>query len=424
MISPEKYMDVVSLHKLGLSNREIARKLGIDRRTVKKYLEKREFPEYKSEKRKKKKLEPYQEVINRFLEENNYKATWIWDRLKKMGYSGSYETVKQYVKTVKGEKARLAYIRFETEPGLQAQVDWGCFDVENPDGSIRKIYGFLMVLGYSRTLYVEFVESCNLQSLMDCHINAFHHLHGVTHEILYDNMKTVVNDRLEGKVEFNLEFFHFAHHYGFRPRVAPPYSPWVKGKIEKPVDFVRERFWRGYRFTTIEQANKDMKTWLNETANQRIHGTHHQQVSKRWQEEIPFLQTLPMKDYDTSLKVYRQVYKDCQISYKGNRYVVPHTMVGKKVLLKVKKGHIEFYNDHELLVSYEEPKKKGVVVKNDRFYQDLLNDRELARKKYGKCQAVGKGRAVAEPVCVPKIEVAVRSLSDYESFFGGYVWNN
>ena len=120
-------------------------------------------------------------------------------RLTRMGYTGSYTTVKKAVRAIKGEKRRLAYIRFETEPGFQAQVDWGDFQIVEPDGTTRTVYAFIMVLGYSRAMYVEFVEKRTLEAFMDCHIHAFNYLGGVPKEILYDNMKHVVIGREDGK---------------------------------------------------------------------------------------------------------------------------------------------------------------------------------------------------------------------------------
>ena len=136
-------------------------------------------------------------------------------------------------------------------------------------------------------------------------------------ETLYDNMKHVVIGRDNGKPTFNVEFLHFSKHYGFTPRLCPPYSPWVKGKVERPMHYLRESFWRGYAYRSLAQANLDVAAWLEETALQRVHGTLRQQVRLRWEQEIPFLNPLPASDYDTSLKFFRKVYKDCLISFAG-----------------------------------------------------------------------------------------------------------
>lgn len=146
MILREVFMDVIALHRQGYSIRAIARKLGIHRATVKKHLEDPSFPKYERRTERGSILEPYGQVIKSFLEEDHYQATWIFERLKKLGYNGSYDTVKLYVKGIKEQQSRLAYVRFETEPGLQAQVDWGDFKIEEPDGTLSTVHAFCMVL--------------------------------------------------------------------------------------------------------------------------------------------------------------------------------------------------------------------------------------------------------------------------------------
>lgn len=422
MITTEEFMDIHSLRRAGFSMRAIARKLGIHRDTVKAHLESESLPRYRKQKRRESILDPYHQIIEDYLEQDDYQATWIFERLQKMGYGGSYETLRDYVRKIKEKQVRLAYTRFETEPGLQAQVDFGDFQIAEPDGSTTTVYAFSMLLGFSRAMHVEYIERCTFESFMDCHINAFKHLGGVPAEILYDNMKNVVSDRKGGKVSFNMEFLHFAHHYGFTPRACPPYSPWVKGKVERPMDYIRERFWRGYTFTTVETLNRDMRSWLDETANQRVHGTHRQSVLVRWQEEIPLLGKLPSADYDTSLKVYRTVYKDCQISYNANRYLVPHHVVGKKVLLKIKNGIIRIFHDHDFLVKYQETEGKSNLVGDRLFYEQLRRDQEQLGRKYGR----GKGKATRGLVSGSLFpQVAQRSMAEYDSFAqGGVSWSN
>lgn len=346
-------MDILAMRRSGKSLRAIAKELGLHRSTVKKHLEGNEFPRYRKSATKESILIPYHQAVQDYLGEDDYKATWILDRLKSRGYPGSYETLKRYVRTIKDRQTRLAYARFETEPGCQAQFDWGEFQIVDPAGKTTTVYALVLVLDYSRALYVEFVKRCTLEAFMDGHIRAYRYLGGAPAEIVYDNMKHVVVGRDEaGRPIFNAEFLHFAHHCGFQSRLCPPYSPWTKGKVVRPIDFLRERFWRGYPFVSRPKANRDVLAWINETANIRVHGTHHQPVHERWREEIPHLGSLPASDYDTSLKTFRKVYRDCQISFDANRYVVPHRAVGRKVMLRVKNGLIRIFDDQDLLATY------------------------------------------------------------------------
>ena len=358
-------MDILVLQRKGLSQRQIARKLCISRNTVKKYIENQGYPErLNSEMHRPSLLDPFAGNIGAWLEEDmGYKATWIYDHLRPMGFSGSYEIVKRAVHEIKEERQRIAYMRFETEPGYQSQVDFGEFQIEQTDGTIGKIYLFSMILGFSRRLYAEFVDRCDLPTFLDCHIRAFDHFGGVTEEILYDRMKNVFIRKLAGKDKFNDTLVGFALHYGFKPRVAPPYAAWVKGKVERPYHFIREGFWRGYGFICRQTANRDLHQWLR-IKDQRIHGTTHEVVSERFERERPSLQALPPRAFDTSWRIYRKVNKDCTVRFEGNSYVVPHPLVGKDLILRVKERSMRIFADDRLVVTYDIPEGKGHLVQD------------------------------------------------------------
>lgn len=422
MIPEEVFMDIVALHRQGHSMRFIAKRLGLHRNTVKRYILGNRFPEYRRTGRRVSMLAPFVRIIQDWVSQDNYRASWIFERLKQIGYTGGYDTVKNFVRPLKEQQTRIAYSRFETRPGLQAQVDWADFKIAEAGGHSRTVYLFLMVLGYCRAMYAELVGRCTLESFLDCHKRAFRYLGGATAEVLYDNMKHVVIRRDQGETVFNVELMHFAHHYGFAPKACPPYAAWVKGKVERPVDYIRESFWRGYGFGSIEQANQDLCQWLDTVANRRVHGTHRQPVDQLWVQERASLIDLPAADYDTSLKVFRKVYKDCLVSFDTNRYQLPHTAVGKRVLLKVKDGAIRFFDDHQMLASYSQVQGRHQLVENPLFTELLRADRKQQRRKYGRFKAQAT-RGLSIGSLFP--QVMYRSLADYERLAqGGGRWNS
>jgi transposase len=411
-------LDILSLHRKGLKQRAIARKLGISRNTVKKYIDN---PGLAFEPRRKRKrnslLDPFKDNIGVWLDEDTaYRATWIYDRLTSMGFAGSYEIVKRHVREFKQERQKVAYMRFETEPGYQAQVDFGEFQVEHADGHVEKLYLFSMILGYSRKMYAELIERCDLPSFLDCHIRAFEYLGGVPEQILYDRMKNVFIGDLAGKKKFNDTLLGFALHYGFTPEVTPAYAAWVKGKVERPYSFIREGFWRGYSYVCLETANRDLSAWLIKK-DQRIHGTVHEVVATRFERERPHLNPLPPKPFDTSYRIYRKVYKDCTVRFEGNSYVVPHRLVGKRVILRVKDRSMRIFDDNHLVVTYTIPTDKGNLVQDKRFYAALKKDREMNARKYGKGPR-GKGRAkrtISPLKPLYEMDVQIRPLVDYDT---------
>jgi len=352
-----------------LTRRQIAKRLGISRNTVKKYIDNQGYPESDRSRPNRKSLpDRFRGNLAAWLEEDmEYKATWIYDHLRPMSFSGSYEIVKRAVHDIKEERRKIAYMRFETEPGYQSQVDFGEFQVVRADDTIGKIYLFSMILGYSRRIYSEFVERCDLPTFLDCHIHAFDHFGGVTKEILYDRMKNVFIDKLAGKNKFNDTLLGFALHYGFKPQVAPAYAAWVKGKVERPYHFIREGFWRGYGFICRETANRDLLQWL-QLKDQRIHGTTHEVVSERFDRERPHLQVLPPQAFDTSWRVYRTVNKDCAVRFESNSFVVPHTLVGKGLVLRVKDKCMRIFENDRLVVTYKIP--EGALERTLSPYQE------------------------------------------------------
>ncbi len=421
MISRGKCMDIRSLAKQGYSQRQIARELGLHRSTVRKYLEREGLPVYRAPERESM-LAPYYPLIDGWLEEQDYRATRIYDLVKLEGFGGSYDIVRRYVRQVKEKRDRIAYVRFETMPAQQAQVDFGEFLVREPDGSWKKIFCFVIVLGYSRHVYAEFVQECTMTVFLACHQNAWGFFRGVPAEVLYDNMKNVVSRSRPvpgepGRLEWNGRFAGFCAHYGFRPLAAPGYSAWVKGKVERPIDFVRGRFWQGYRYQGLERANGDLQRWLLGPAFEREHGTTREKVADRFFREQPQLGALPRQPFDLAERFWRPVHKDCQIAFGANRYVVPHRCVGRKVLLKVYDGVMRIYDDQELLVVYRIPAGKGQLVQDPRFYRQLRADREQLRRKYRR--PAGKGWATRGLVADRSDgQVMQRSLAEYERLAG------
>ena len=154
-------------------------------------------------------------MIEDWLKTEDYHATKVHEMVVRQGYQGGYGTVKIYVRAVKEQRDRIAYLRFETMPGQQAQVDFADFQSVSDSGYVHTLYVFLMVLGYSRQMYLEFVERCTMTVFLDCHQNAFRFFGGVPQEVLYDNMKNVVVRRHVGRAQLIPTFLDFTAHFGY-----------------------------------------------------------------------------------------------------------------------------------------------------------------------------------------------------------------
>ena len=225
--------EIYEMKGSGYSIRDIARELDIARNTVRRYLKDPEAVMPKRRRRRRSsKLDPYIEYMDRRLSEGLENCVVLWRELQGLGYQGSYSLVKTYVSPRRRRRQVQATVRFETEPGEQAQVDWGSFSYVDEKGRKRQMWAFVMVLGWSRAIYVEFVRRADTGSFIQCHVNAFEYFGGVPRRCLYDNAKVVTLGRdAEGQVEWNRRMLDFALRLGFELRLCQPYRAQTKEPV-------------------------------------------------------------------------------------------------------------------------------------------------------------------------------------------------
>ena len=241
--------EIYEMKGSGYSIRDIAGELDIARNTVRRYLK---DPEAVMPKRRRRssKLDPYIEYMDRRLSEGLENCVVLSRELQGLEYQGGYSLVKTYVSPRRRRRQVQATVRFETEPGEQAQVDWGSFSYVDEKGRKRQMWAFVMVLGWSRAIYVELVRRADTASFIQCHVNAFDYLGGVPRRCLYDNAKVVTLGRdEEGRTEWNRRMLDFSLRLGFDLKLCQPYRAQTKGKVESGVKYVRGNLWPSLRFT-------------------------------------------------------------------------------------------------------------------------------------------------------------------------------
>src|SRR5690606_8092349 len=251
-------------------------------------------------------------------------------------------------------------------PGEEAQVDWGYFGRVEVFGVQRHLWCFAMVLSWSRMLYIEFVWETHEAVLQRCHMNAFDYFQGVPKRILYDNMKTVaIGRREDGQVQWNTKFLDFAQHYGFQPRVHRPRSPKTKGKVERPMGYIRGNFFQGLSFSSLRDLNAQARTWLEHVANVRVHGTTREVPFVRWQErERSALRSITVPPYDTSIVSRRKVSRDGFVVVRTNRYSVPWQFAGQWLVTReTPDGWLEILDGDEVVAVHPLlPERQGGVA--------------------------------------------------------------
>lgn len=376
MLRSGEILDIRELYEQGLSVTEIARRTGRDRKTVRKWITTEGLP--KRQKRSvPSKLDSYKSFILEQMRKGVTNAAKMLRLLQQRGFTGKERIVRAFMAPYRPMVETSATVRFETEPGKQAQVDWAEFGSIQVGGKQFKLYAFIMVLAYSRALYLEFTTSTDQGTFLRCHINAFRFFGGVTKEILYDNLKSVVKERDDaGRPVFNSRFEDFAAFYGFRPRACLPYHAWTKGKVERPVRYIRQNFWQGISFASLEDLNSQAATWRDTVANVRIHATTGVQPVVRLAEED--LAPLNVRsDFDTSMYTGRRVSREATISFDGNRYSVPWHLAGRDVLLRLlpDRSRLQVLWQDQIVAQHTRVDGTGQFVRDPAHYEGLKRAR-------------------------------------------------
>ena len=403
---------IEELRRQGLSICAIAAVTGFDRKTVRRYLVNPERqPRYGPRPKRASPLDEFKAYVDERLSAGVWNATVLLRELRDRGYKGGYTILKDYLQP-KREASRMAAVRrFETPPGRQAQVDWGHLGTLEMDGEEQKLSGFTFTLGYSRMMMAEAVLDQKLGTVLRMHEEAFRELGGVPQEILYDRMKTVwiaMDER--GEIVWNPVFLDFARYWGFTPRLCRPYRAQTKGKVESGIKYVRRNFLcglLGQEPSRLEELNARLQVWVQGIANERVHGTTHEQPIVRWPKEREHLQPLkgrpPYQYIDEEL---RRVARDAYVAWQGSRYSVPWRYVGKEVWVCERASNLEIHYGAERIAVHERVGRHRVVTQAEHHRGIPLGSRHSGDKILVHLRE-------SAPV------VEVRSLAAYENVAAG-----
>jgi transposase len=322
---------ILDLHRQGVTVSAIARRVGLDRKTVRRYIARGlEPPVYGPRKPRTTQLQQFERYLReRIAAFPQLTGRRLHRELRDLGYTGGYTILTEFLRDIRPAAGPAFEVRFETPPGRQAQLDFAHFRTVFTDepGGERIIWLFSLVLGHSRMLWGGFVLHQDLPTLLRCQAAAFEALGGVPEQVLYDRMRTVFNreDPDSGHIVFNRTLLEFARHYGYLPKACRPYRAKTKGKVERPFRYIREDFFLGRSFRDLEDLNRQFRQWLDQVANVRVHATTRRVVAEHFAEERPKLQPLPAGPFQAVLRLERRISRDGMVSVGGNFYSVPNT---------------------------------------------------------------------------------------------------
>lgn len=358
---------VVVLTNQGMSRRKIARELGISRNTVKRIINNVEDVRSQGHsilpqppQRRPSKLDDFGNFIKEQLDQfPNITAVRLRENLQEQGFDGGYTIVREHLRGIRPKPKKKPVTPFETGPAKQGQQDWSPYDIEFTHGPPATMKCFSLVLGYSRRQYIRFCENEKFITLIREHQKSFDYFNGVPETILYDGQKAVVLRWEMGLPIYNPRFLVFATHYGFKPHGLPPRRPDLKGKVERPFDYLEKNFFRGRTFRNKDHLNEVAAWWLSNRADVRSHGTLKERPIDRFVKEAPHLLPLPLNPYDTAEVGYRVVSTAGLVLWGVTPYSVPYAYILDVVVVRVTENEVFIYDSQIRQIACHEKAPPG-----------------------------------------------------------------
>lgn len=325
-------------------------------------------------------LDPFKPYLVERLEKYpELTASRLLLELRDRGYTHGIANVRRFVAQVRGPRSRKVYLRVEVEPGDQAQVDWGSFGQFRVGNTQRPLSVFVMVLSWSRALYLDFSLDQRMETFLSMHRRALEFFAGVPRKILYDNLKSVVLHHVAQTVQFNPTFLGFAGHYLFEPTAAPVRYPEAKGRAEAVIKYIRHAFFYGRSFAALDDLRAQAAHWRDEVANARIHATTRERPADRLLVERTRLRALPERPADTDLVVPAIVSKEARVRLDSNTYSVPHGLVGKTVFIRADDKSVRILADAAVVAEHVRSWDRRRAVEDPAHIEALIERRKGAR---------------------------------------------
>ena len=363
-----------------LSVTQTARALGMSSRTVAKWAEVEHYRPRVSAPRAGK-LDAFKGQIVRWLDTHPYSAQQIFQRLGEAGFEGGLTIVKQYVNRVRPRRQE-AFLRLDFAAGECAQVDWGEWGTIAVGSTRRRLSFFVMVLCYSRRMYLEFTVSQKMEFFLACHENAFAAFGGVPARLMVDNLKSAVLQRLVGQAPvFNPKYLDFSRHWGFEISPCNVRAGQEKGRVENGVGYVKKNLLAGLALPDFAAMQPAATTWVNTVADVRIHASTHQRPIDRFEDERAQLRRLNPAGYDLARVCQVRATKQFRVPLDTNHYTVPSRYAGLPLTLKAHADRVCIYDGEQLIARHARSMERHRHIEDPDHERQLLAQRKTAREQ-------------------------------------------
>jgi transposase len=359
---------------------QAAAELKLDPRTVVLWATRRTYQARQPAKRPSK-LDPFKGRIVALVERHPYSAQQILQQLRTQGYAGGYSILKAFVRLVRPGR-KPAFLMLEFAAGECAQIDWGTYGFITVGSTRRRLSFFVMVLCYSRLMYVEFTLAEGMEQFLSCHRHALEFLGGCPAKVMLDNLKTGVLEHPLGQpARFHPRYLDFAAHYGFTPVACQVGQANEKGRVENGVGYVKKNFLNGLELPAFDALNPAARQWLDTVANVRLHGETHCKPLQRFAQEKPLLRPLPPMPYDCAIIRPIGANACCRIVLDTNRYTVPYLYASQKLTLKLYPDRLLLYHHEKLIATHTRSYDRRQDIRDPDHLHELLAQRQRAHQQ-------------------------------------------
>jgi transposase len=369
------------LQRQQLSVTQTARVLGLDPRTVAKWSTTQFRPRASCAVRRAGKLDPFKGQIVRWLDTHPYSAQQILQRLRELGFDGGRSIVKAYVAQIRPHP-RPAFLKLDFEPGECAQVDWGEYGTIAVGNTRRRLSLFVMVLCYSRRMYLEFTVSQTMEFFLACHEHAFIAFGGVPERAMVDNLKSAVLQRLVGTSPvLNPKYSDFAQHWGFKVSPCNVRAGNEKGRVENGVGYVKKNFLAGLVLPDFAALAPAAQTWVDTVADVRIHASTHERPVDRFEGERGKLKPLNPNGYDLGTISTVRATSTCRVPLESNHYSVPPHLAGQRLTMKAYPDRVCIYHHDQLQARHARVLDRHRDIEDPEHVRVLQAQRASAREQ-------------------------------------------
>jgi transposase len=326
-------------------------------------------------------VEPYLAFIAETLAKYpTLRASRLYAMVRERGYPGAPDHFRAIIARLRPRPAAEAYLRLRTLPGEQAQVDWGHFGELTIGRAVRPLMAFVMVLSYSRHLFLRFYLGAAMNYFIRGHVEAFAWYQAVPRVLLYDNLKSAVLERSGNAIRFHPTLLELAAHYHFQPRPVAVARGNEKGRVERAIRFARDAFFAARSFRDLADLNAQAATWCDSAAAERpCPQQHNRSVREVFAEEKTHLLVLPENPFPAEERIEVSVHKTPYVRFDLNDYSIPHTHVRRTLIVLATLDTVRIFDGRELLATHPRSFDRGAQIEDPAHIASLVAHKRAAR---------------------------------------------